>query len=95
MRSFNSLAAIVGLITGDLPQPAFSMFSDIMGMTFFADLFTRDPGALARWIDSDGDGREFRPAAVRQALNKPHGATGKTERDGARSAFRKEAGAFP
>ena len=91
MRSLNSFMAAVDLITGGLPQPAFSMLRDIMEMTFLADLFTQDAAALTRWLDSGGDGMEFRPAAIRKALNKAHGATGKTERDTVYSALCKTA----
>jgi len=78
-RVFNTAGACLKLARAGYFQPSLAMVRDIVEIEFLADLFSRDPKYLSRWIAADAKARkkEFKPVTVRDILDRLDGLTSK------------------
>lgn len=75
IRLFNAFAASIRLVLAGYYQKGAMIMRDILETVFLVDLFRTDWPAIARWRHADKKNRlkEFRPVAVREALDKRDG----------------------
>jgi hypothetical protein len=75
IRLFNAAAASVKLALSGYYQKAFHQVRDILETSFLVDYLTTYPEKIDEWRRADETGKQFRPVAVRDALDKRDGYT--------------------